>query len=999
MTFFLSNFADDGGVKNDWRLFCMLNMTKIKVIAAIVVAIILTIVGVSILTLTLMQQNQSPVKFIIPQFEKSSKILRARRDTGKNAINREDEMKNFLNEKYAEIKMSDSKILKRGTENTIQKLAMEDLLRYNSYEKMLVIEDDLWDIEENFKEIEHDVDALVRLRRSKRDVESKSSSFALDPITMDSFLTQLEEKRREKRLAQRNLAEVREDYIRCKKSTNDGESTKCDKIYQNLKTTFNEITEKLREIDEILKEIEQREKVQVAASLASEEDIDHERKKSKDKKKKKDKKKESSEESAESHESHETTKNPHHNLVTSTSTTEQPTTTTVLETTEIPTTTFAFEDETTTILHEVGMTESCPASLNDEVRRHPMIAEELGDFNHKFGHEIAHHKVEDFHSKRLMKNIANQPEEAIVGRIIDIYGLNKAQPKNRKMEPMVSGPFMALCDQMSKQKQSLNSQNSPFSNFPTTAEASKGSSKVVMNSGFSTGGVPICFVNYPQPQSFVYPVAPIYAMQPQMIYPTAFAGGIRPSAGVQYASPTYRAEDATTFCTFDASNNGNLPVHFQSTTETPSIDERRDDSKIPTPFDVIFATFPNQMIMNFNRSTRHNNCDDGKISCFTTSQCIPKSSWCDSNVDCLDASDETACSCKSRLHESRICDGYFDCPMGDDELGCFECDKFQFSCYSSADEFQANSGGGLSCYSTTEKCDGFMNCKNGRDESDCSILVRSIGPIVNPFLVGQSEGVLHRNYKGKWYLVCDGPDSWLNEVCDSEIGQKTQPRIELRALNIEGPFISEIDMTPTITDNCKLNTEKNNVIIVRCNKPKCGSSKLLEKEVVSLSRREKEGEMEVGAVRIVGGIDALPMEFPFMVAIFKDGNFHCGGSIFNENWIITAAHCLRDATSHFYEIRAGILRRSSFSPQSQITSVTHAIPHENYEPHTMANDIALMRVKTPFTFNRWVRPVCIPKVDKSPKNIPPPKTICTTIGWGALKERGPDRKKLLNLSL
>jgi secreted trypsin-like serine protease len=33
--------------------------------------------------------------------------------------------------------------------------------------------------------------------------------------------------------------------------------------------------------------------------------------------------------------------------------------------------------------------------------------------------------------------------------------------------------------------------------------------------------------------------------------------------------------------------------------------------------------------------------------------------------------------------------------------------------------------------------------------------------------------------------------------------------------------------------------------------------------------------------------DALPGEFPFIVAIFKDGRFHCGGSIYNEQWIIT----------------------------------------------------------------------------------------------------------------
>lgn len=43
---------------------------------------------------------------------------------------------------------------------------------------------------------------------------------------------------------------------------------------------------------------------------------------------------------------------------------------------------------------------------------------------------------------------------------------------------------------------------------------------------------------------------------------------------------------------------------------------------------------------------------------------------------------------------------------------------------------------------------------------------------------------------------------------------------------------------------------------------------------------------------IVGGRASEPEAWPFLIAMYQDGNFHCGGVILNEYWIITAAHCL-----------------------------------------------------------------------------------------------------------
>lgn len=44
--------------------------------------------------------------------------------------------------------------------------------------------------------------------------------------------------------------------------------------------------------------------------------------------------------------------------------------------------------------------------------------------------------------------------------------------------------------------------------------------------------------------------------------------------------------------------------------------------------------------------------------------------------------------------------------------------------------------------------------------------------------------------------------------------------------------------------------------------------------------------------KIVGGDFAKENQFPHQIALYKNGAFRCGGSIFNEKWIITAAHCV-----------------------------------------------------------------------------------------------------------
>jgi hypothetical protein len=59
------------------------------------------------------------------------------------------------------------------------------------------------------------------------------------------------------------------------------------------------------------------------------------------------------------------------------------------------------------------------------------------------------------------------------------------------------------------------------------------------------------------------------------------------------------------------------------------------------------------------------------------------------------------------------------------------------------------------------------------------------------------------------------------------------------------------------------------------------------KSMLHLSGRKRRGTLD----RIVGGRESNMGAWPWVVAIIRDGTFKCGGSLLDNNWILTAGHC------------------------------------------------------------------------------------------------------------
>ncbi|XP_034489697.1 serine protease SP24D-like [Drosophila innubila] len=138
--------------------------------------------------------------------------------------------------------------------------------------------------------------------------------------------------------------------------------------------------------------------------------------------------------------------------------------------------------------------------------------------------------------------------------------------------------------------------------------------------------------------------------------------------------------------------------------------------------------------------------------------------------------------------------------------------------------------------------------------------------------------------------------------------------------------------------------------------------------------------------RVVGGVDATPAQFPHQISLRNRGSHNCGGSIISRNWVLTAAHCVtntyENGTIEVYpaknlNVRAGSNDRFSGGILRQVVEV---IVHKDYG--NFLNDIAVLRVDTPFIFSSNIQAISLPS-----QNTPADADIIIS-GWGRLTHGG-----------
>lgn len=166
--------------------------------------------------------------------------------------------------------------------------------------------------------------------------------------------------------------------------------------------------------------------------------------------------------------------------------------------------------------------------------------------------------------------------------------------------------------------------------------------------------------------------------------------------------------------------------------------------------------------------------------------------------------------------------------------------------------------------------------------------------------------------------------------------------------------------------------------------------------------------------RIYGGEQTSIEEFPWMVLLGYISNgsneisFKCGGSIINNRYVLTAAHCIRVNPAIGISLHLVRLGEWNVTSDEDCYSlgiecadpiidlhIEKKIPHPLYSTRTGENDIGLLRLKKNVQYSEYIKPICLP-FNRGHRRLT--NKLLVVSGWGAT-ENGPNSDVKLKLEV
>ncbi|XP_053312823.1 enteropeptidase [Spea bombifrons] len=273
--------------------------------------------------------------------------------------------------------------------------------------------------------------------------------------------------------------------------------------------------------------------------------------------------------------------------------------------------------------------------------------------------------------------------------------------------------------------------------------------------------------------------------------------------------------------------------------------------------------------------------------------------------------------------------------------------------------FQCGSG---ECVPITSVCDKHQDCKDGSDETKCVRLSN-----------GSSDGLVQFRLQDEWYTAC--ADHWTEELSNNtcyQLGLGSANTTSSVPSGGNGSFVIVVqaedgswNLQPS--DQCG----SQSVIHIQCNYRECGE-RLLDNE----------------NSKIVGGTDAALGAWPWIVSLYYNNRQTCGASLMNEEWLVSAAHCVygRNLIPSLWKAVLGLHDSLNVTSPTTVTLVIDQIvinPH--YNRRTKDSDIVMMHLQFKVNYTDYIQPICLPE---SHQEFPSGMN-CSIAGWGRIQSQGP----------
>lgn len=137
---------------------------------------------------------------------------------------------------------------------------------------------------------------------------------------------------------------------------------------------------------------------------------------------------------------------------------------------------------------------------------------------------------------------------------------------------------------------------------------------------------------------------------------------------------------------------------------------------------------------------------------------------------------------------------------------------------------------------------------------------------------------------------------------------------------------------------------------------------------------------------IVGGSESTPYSRPYQVALIMNGRQGCGGTLISKDWVLTAAHCLDNASTASLKVRVGA--HSISRNDGQTISVSQIINHEYWRGANgirSGYDIGLLRLASPASSEYIPAKLPTQQIEQAYANV---GDYVTVSGWGLTYNQG-----------